>query len=101
MYVYLFLPLILIASFKPDCSALPSLSCSKIINGYEHFANAGSNAKNGSEAGATCPLWDDTGRRNFEGTYSLPLLISLPDKVCEYILLMTFSQISFSQLRRG
>ncbi|GAA5965119.1 hypothetical protein JCM3765_004865 [Sporobolomyces pararoseus] len=49
-----------------SCATLSCYVCSKIITGYEHFANAGSNAPNGSEAGATCPLWDDTGRRNYE-----------------------------------
>ncbi|GAA6060234.1 hypothetical protein JCM10212_003474 [Sporobolomyces blumeae] len=49
-----------------SCRTLSCYICKKIITGYEHFANAGSNAPKGSDPGATCPLWDDTDRRNFE-----------------------------------
>lgn len=45
---------------------LVSHSCGKIVAGYEHFANAGSNAPKGSEPGAVCPLWEDTGARHYE-----------------------------------
>lgn len=51
-------------------------SCGKIVTGYEHFANAGSNAPKGSEPGAICPLWEDTGARHYEGQHSSSLYIS-------------------------
>ncbi|GAA6006084.1 hypothetical protein JCM11491_002026 [Sporobolomyces phaffii] len=48
-----------------SCRTLSCYICNQVISGYEHFANAGKNAPNGSEAGAQCPLWDDTGLRNY------------------------------------
>ncbi|KAI5480033.1 zinc finger, C6HC-type protein [Pseudohyphozyma bogoriensis] len=50
----------------PDCRTVSCHVCGKIVSGYAHFANAGSNAPNGSEPGATCPLWDDFASRQFK-----------------------------------
>ncbi|GAA5859456.1 hypothetical protein JCM8547_006832 [Rhodosporidiobolus lusitaniae] len=49
-----------------SCRTLSCYICNQIITGYQHFANAGSNAPGGSEKGATCDLWDDTSARNFQ-----------------------------------
>ncbi|GAA5899721.1 hypothetical protein JCM8208_004545 [Rhodotorula glutinis] len=54
---------------KIICSACRTLSCyicGKI--GYQHFSNPGTNLPAGLvvEAGATCALWDDTDKRNYE-----------------------------------
>lgn len=38
--------------------------CGKIVTGYEHFANAGTNVPAGqANPNATCPLWDDSATR--------------------------------------
>ncbi|GAA6048852.1 hypothetical protein JCM3770_003652 [Rhodotorula araucariae] len=51
-----------------SCATLSCYICNKVIVGYQHFTNAGSNMPVGAttEAGSTCVLWDDTGKRNFE-----------------------------------
>ncbi|KAL8290442.1 hypothetical protein RQP46_002700 [Phenoliferia psychrophenolica] len=49
----------------PSCRTVSCYICSKIVKGYEHFANAGSNATY-TEPGATCPLWDNQAERNFK-----------------------------------
>ncbi|GAA5899738.1 hypothetical protein JCM6882_005425 [Rhodosporidiobolus microsporus] len=49
-----------------SCRTLSCYVCGVIVKGYEHFANAGSNAPNGSEKGATCPLWEDGHEREFQ-----------------------------------
>ncbi|KAM0755017.1 hypothetical protein T439DRAFT_322072 [Meredithblackwellia eburnea MCA 4105] len=47
----------------PKCGTLSCYICRDIIRGYEHFVNAGPNAKY-TEKGATCLLWDDSKKRN-------------------------------------
>ncbi|GAA5837490.1 hypothetical protein JCM11251_002121 [Rhodosporidiobolus azoricus] len=49
-----------------SCRTISCYICNQVIKGYEHFTNAGSNAPNGSEAGATCVLWDDSDARNYQ-----------------------------------
>lgn len=39
--------------------------CGKVVTGYQHFKNAGSNASF-TEPGATCPLWDNTAERSYK-----------------------------------
>ncbi|BGP50210.1 hypothetical protein JCM10450v2_006126 [Rhodotorula kratochvilovae] len=56
---------------KVRCSSCTTLSCyicNKVIDGYQHFKNPGSNLPVGTtvEVGSTCELWDDTGKRNFQ-----------------------------------
>lgn len=43
----------------PSCHTLSCFICGKVVAGYQHFANAGTNATF-TEPGASCPLWDDT-----------------------------------------
>ncbi|BGP57064.1 hypothetical protein JCM8202v2_004702 [Rhodotorula sphaerocarpa] len=50
-----------------NCGTLSCYVCNKVIYGYEHFKNPGTNLPAGKkvESGATCALWDDTAYRNF------------------------------------
>ncbi|GAA5897292.1 hypothetical protein JCM5296_000992 [Sporobolomyces johnsonii] len=53
---------------KITCSSCRTLSCyicNKIIEGYQHFKNAGSNAA-WTEPGANCVLWEDSDQRVFQ-----------------------------------
>ncbi|BGP26488.1 zinc finger, C6HC-type protein [Rhodotorula toruloides] len=49
-----------------NCRTLSCYICGKIIAGYQHFRNAGTNLPVGmqSEVGSTCDLWDSTEERN-------------------------------------
>ncbi|GAA5882864.1 hypothetical protein JCM3774_006319 [Rhodotorula dairenensis] len=51
-----------------NCGTLSCYICNKIIEGYQHFKNPGSNLPMGlkADANATCALWDDTDSRNFQ-----------------------------------
>ncbi|SCZ89197.1 BZ3500_MvSof-1268-A1-R1_Chr1-1g01022 [Microbotryum saponariae] len=51
----------------PSCRTMSCFICGKIVSGYEHFKNAGfANAPKGSDANATCLLWDDHKTRTFQ-----------------------------------
>ncbi|BGP10197.1 hypothetical protein JCM10049v2_006080 [Rhodotorula toruloides] len=49
-----------------NCRTLSCYICGKIVAGYQHFRNAGTNLPVGmqAEVGSTCDLWDSTEERN-------------------------------------
>ncbi|KAM0790714.1 hypothetical protein ACM66B_004569 [Microbotryomycetes sp. NB124-2] len=49
----------------PSCQTLSCYICRKVIKGYDHFRNAGLNAKN-PDPTAQCNLWDDSVKRNYD-----------------------------------
>ncbi|GAA5986247.1 hypothetical protein JCM10908_006472 [Rhodotorula pacifica] len=51
-----------------NCGTLSCYICNKIIEGYQHFKNPGTNLPIGLKVdpNATCALWDDTDTRNFQ-----------------------------------
>ncbi|KAK4052367.1 hypothetical protein OIV83_002169 [Microbotryomycetes sp. JL201] len=49
----------------PSCQTLSCYICRKIISGYDHFAQAGTNARN-PDLNSKCNLWDDSVKRNYD-----------------------------------